>query len=99
MAMTSRESETFSRLLGVDAEPAVVVDPIEPGALGLVVGELAEVVAEPLDARAVEPGPEGGLGHGLAPGQGHPLVVVGGPADHVDVRVDVVHGPRLLGIE
>ena len=35
-------------LLGVDAEPAVVLDAVERGPLRLVLGQLAEVVAEAL---------------------------------------------------
>ena len=69
-----------------------MLDPVAAGPLRLELGELAEVVAEALDAAAVEPGPERRLAHRHAAHQGQPLVVVGGPRDHVDVRVDVVHG-------
>ena len=66
--------------------------PYSRGPVRLVLGELAEVVAEPLRPRAVEPRPERRLADHHAAGQGHPLVVVGGAGDHVDVGVDVVHG-------
>ena len=52
---------------------------------------LTEVVVETLDPRAVEPRPERRLAHHDAPGESHALVVVGGPGDHVNVGVDVVH--------
>src|SRR5581483_8995009 len=58
----------------------------------LELGQVAEVVVEPGGAAAVEPGPEGRLADRGTLGVGHALVVVGGPGDHVDVRVDVLHG-------
>ena len=75
--------------LGVDAEPAQVGDPELRGPADLELGQLPEIIAKPLDARAIKPRPKRRLGHHHAPGQRHPLVVVGGAADHVDVRVDV----------
>jgi hypothetical protein len=78
-------------LLRVDAEPGMMRDLVEPRAVPLELDELAEVVAEPLGPRTVEPRPERRLAHQDAAGQGHPLVVVRGPRDHVDVRVDVIH--------
>ena len=48
-----------------------------------------EVVEEALCAGAVVARPEGRFGDRDAARQSHPLVVVGGPADHVNVGVDV----------
>ena len=86
-------------LLGVDAQPGVVLDAVPGGPLRLELGELAEVVAKAVDAAAVEAGPERRLAHGDAAHLGQRLVVVGGPRDHVDVRVDVVHGGQCRRIQ
>ena len=42
-------------------------------------------------AAAIETGPERGFAHRDAPHLGQGFVVVGGPRDHVDVGIDVVH--------
>ena len=60
--------------------------------LRLELDELLEVVAEPVHAAAVEPGPEGRFAHGDATHARHPLVIVGDAGNHVDVGVDEVHG-------
>ena len=78
-------------LLRVDAQPAKMRQPKLRRALRLVVGELAEVVVEAVDGRAVEARPEGRLAHGGAPGGDHVLIVVSRAADHVAVRFDVAH--------
>ena len=83
----ARQGDVFG-LLGVDAEPAVVADAEQGGAFRLDFGEVAEVVAEALGGAAVEPGPEGRLADRRAAAQGHAVVVVGGPRDHVDVGVE-----------
>src|SRR6266540_1926930 len=66
------------------------------GALRLELGEVAEVVVEALCTAAVETRPERRFGDRGALGVGHALVVVRGPRDHVDVRVDVLHGYSIL---
>ncbi len=99
----ARQSDVLG-LLGIDAQPRVVRDAVGGGAAGLVVGQLAEVVAESLHARPIEARPERRLADHHAAGQGHALVVVGGAGHHVDVGVDVLHrvlislGPRLSRI-
>ncbi len=60
-------------------------------ALWLIVGQLAEVVAEAFDAAAVEAGPESGLAYCSASGGDHGFIVVRGAADHVGVWFDVTH--------
>ena len=79
-------------LLGVDAQPRIVGDPIAGGPPRLHLGDLPEVVTEAVGAPSVEAGPEGRLadGHATHPREG--LVVVGDSRDHVDVGIDVVHG-------
>ena len=67
-------------LLGVDAQPGVVLDAELRGALRLDLGEMAEVIAEALGAAAVEAGPEGRLADGDAAAVGHAMVVVGDAA-------------------
>ena len=66
--------------------------PYQPARFGSNVGELPEVVAKAVDAAAIEAGPKRRLAHGDAAHLGERLVVVGRPRDHVDVRIDVVHG-------
>jgi len=78
-------------LLGVDAQPGVVLDAELGGAFGLELGQMAEVVAEPFGGAAIETGPERRLANGDAAALSHALIVVGHARDHVDVRVDVVH--------
>jgi len=87
------------RLLGVDAEPTVVGDAELGRPLRFDLGQLAEVIVKPVGAGAIEPGPESRLGHRDAAGLGHALVVVGGAADHVNVRIDVGHGKRGAGYQ
>ena len=60
--------------------------------LRLDLGQLPKIVIKASRARPVKAGPEGRLGDRYAAGLGHCLIVVGGPADHVDVGVDVGHG-------
>ena len=91
----ARERDVL-RFLGVDAQPGVMLDAAPAGALRLELGELPEVVAEAVDAAAIEPGPEGRLADGDAAHAGHALVVVGHAGDHVDVGVDVVHRWRAV---
>ena len=93
----TRQRDVLS-LLGIDAKPRIVLDAVCAGALGLVLGELAEVVAEPFRPRAIETGPERGLADHHASRKRHPLVVVGRARNHVDMGIDVRgHGevPRL----
>jgi hypothetical protein len=85
------ELEIFG-FLGVDTEPGEVGEAEFCGALWFVLGELGEVIMEPVDGAAVEAGPERGFADGLAAGGDHFEVVVGGAADHVGVGFDVVHG-------
>jgi hypothetical protein len=77
--------------LGVDAEPAEVLDAEFGGAGGFVFGQLAIVVKKPLGRGAVEAGPEGGFAKGLATDLGDGLVVGSGATDHVGVGLDVFH--------
>ena len=79
-------------LLGVDAQPGVMPHAVPAGPLGLELGQLAEVIAKAVDGAAIEAGPEGRLAHGDAAHLGQRLVVVGDARDHVDVRIDVIHG-------
>lgn len=85
--------------LGVDAEPAEVLDAELGGAGGLVLGELAVVVEEALGGGAIEAGPEGGFAEGFAADLGDGLVVRGGAADHVGVGLDVFHVLRGVGLD
>ena len=80
------------RLLGVDAEPGVVGDAVLGGPLRFGVGQDGEVVEEALRTRSVVARPERRFGDRDTSGEGHALVVVGGPTHHVDVRIDV-HQP------
>ena len=84
-------------LLGVDAKPGLMVDPVQGGPLPFKADQLAKVVAKPFRPRPVKTRPERRLADQDTTGQRHPLVVVGGPADHVDVGIDVTHqyGPDL----
>jgi len=75
----------------VDAEPAVVVDPVFGGALGFVIRELAVVVVKPLGGCAVESRPECRFADGFAASEGHRLVIVSRATDHVGVWFDVFH--------
>src|SRR5262249_26696459 len=62
--------------------------------------EMAEVITEAFRRAAVEAGPERRLAQGDAAAVGHALIVVRDARNHVNVRVDVVHGcssPRLQG--
>ena len=77
--------------LGVDAEPAIVVDAVAGGALGLDFHQVAEIVGEAGGAGPVIPGPERRLGNRHHAAPGHVLVIVGGSADAMDVGVDVFH--------
>ena len=61
------------------------------GALWLVVGELAKVIVETVDAAAVVAGPEGGFANAGAAGGDHVDVIVSHATDHVAVRLDVAH--------
>ena len=79
-------------LFRVDAEPREMGETELGGAFGFVVGELAEVVPETLDAASVETGPESGFANGGASCGDHGFVVVRGTADHVGVGFDVTHG-------
>ena len=85
-----RKSHVFG-FLRIDAEPGEMRERELRGALGLIVGELAKVVVKAVNAAAVKAGPEGGLANGGAPRKTHGFIVVGGPADHVCVRLDVTH--------
>ena len=82
--------------LGVDAKPAPVLDAVGGRSLSLELRQLAKIIAEPLRAGAVETRPERGLAHEHATGQRHPLVVVGNPRHHVDVRIDILHGHTFI---
>ena len=95
IAITSRDRLDVLRLLGVDAQPAVMLDAVLGRPLRLDLGELAEVVAKAIDRAAVEARPKRRLADADAAHLGQGFVVVGGPRDHVDVGVEVVHGARL----
>ena len=49
------------RFLGVDAQPGIMADAEQGGPFRLDLGEMAEVIAEPLGGAAIEPRPEGRL--------------------------------------
>ena len=87
IAITSRDSDTFSASLALMHSQVVVLDAVRGGPLALVFGQLAEVVAKTLDARTIETSPERRLAHEHASGHCHSLVIVGHPRDHVNVRI------------
>src|SRR3954451_19283798 len=64
------------RLLGVDAEPAIVPNAELRGPLRLDLDKVPEVIAKPFRRATVEPGPECRLAHRLTAALGHALVVV-----------------------
>ena len=78
-------------LFGVDAQPGEMLNAKPPRPLRLERGELLEIVAKALDAPPVVPRPEGRLAYSDAAHFGQRLVVVRGPRDHVNMRIDVVH--------
>lgn len=79
------------RFFRIDAEPAKMFDSVFRGALGLVFGELAEIVVKSFGGRPVVAGPEGGFAERFAAGKSELFVVVGAPTDHVGVGFDVFH--------
>ena len=83
--------------LGVDADPAEVLDAVFGGPAWLLLGEVPEVIVEPAGRTAIKPRPERRLGDGHTARLRHPLIVVCGAGDHVDVRVDVFHGAASPG--
>ena len=77
--------------LGVDAEPAVVVDAVLRGALRLEVGELLEVGREGL-GRPVVARPERRLRDQPAAGERQVLVIVRRARAHMGMDLEVLHG-------
>ena len=86
------------RLLGVEADGAVVADAELAGAEPLEADDGGQVVDIGADIGARLAEPEGGLDDGDDAGARHRLVVVGGARDHVDVRIDE-HGAAAAGTE
>ena len=78
-------------LLGIEAKPRKVRQAELRGAARLVIGQLAEVVAETLGGTAIKAGPERRFAHRAATGCDHRGIVVRDAADHVGVRLDVTH--------
>ena len=77
--------------LRIHRHPRVVLDVKLRSALRLEVGELAEVVLEPVGVAAIPPRPERRLGDGDAARQRHLLIVIRRPRHHVRVMIDVLH--------
>ena len=77
---------------GVDAQPAKVGQAELGSALGLVLGQLAELIKKPIYGTAVESGPKRRFANGGTTGSGQPQVIISHPADHVGVWFDVFHG-------
>ena len=69
-----------------------MLDPIDGGTFWFCFGQLAKVVAEPIDTATVVARPESRLAHRHASHPRQRRVVVGGPRHHVNMGVDVVHG-------
>ena len=67
-------------------------DAVPGGALGLELGELAKIIAKAVDGAAIEAGPKRRLAQADAAHLGQRLVIVGGPRDHVNVRIEKIHG-------
>ena len=78
-------------LLGVDAQPAHVVDTELGGTRRLDLREMTKVVDESLYRAAIEPRPKRRFRNGDTPGSGHTNVIIRNPCDHVYVWIDVVH--------
>jgi hypothetical protein len=53
--------------------------------------QMSEVIAKAVGGSPVEPCPKRGFGNRHTTAPGHAVIVVRGPADHVDMRIDVVH--------
>ena len=66
-----------------------MLDAVGSRALAFELCQLAEVIAKPLRARAVEPRPEGRLTDQHAPRQRHSLVVVRHTGHHMNMRIYV----------
>ena len=79
------------RFLGIDTEPAEVLDAELGGAGRFVFRELTIIVVKSLGRGAVVSGPEGGFAKGFAADLSDRLVVRGGAADHMGVGFDVSH--------
>ena len=77
--------------LGIDAEPAKMLDAKFCSTGWFVFGELTVVVIESLGGRAVETGPESRFAKSLATNLGDGLIVGRGSADHVGMWLDVFH--------
>ena len=76
----------------------MMLDSIVCGSFGFCVGELPVVVAEPIHTASIKARPKRRFGNGHAPGLSHAAVVVGSAGDHMDVRIDVLHGASAGGI-
>lgn len=92
-----RQGDIF-RFLGVNAEPSVVLNTELGRPLRFELSQLAEIIAKTLDAPSIEAGPERRFAHCDAAHFGERLIIVGGPRDHMDVRVDVIHGSIAPGL-
>ncbi len=78
-------------LLGVDAQPGEVSDSKLCRPSGFDFGELTEVIPKAIDGATIKASPKCGFAHRHTAHAGEGLVVVGGPGDHVNVWIDVVH--------
>jgi hypothetical protein len=79
------------RLLGVDAEPAKVLDTESGGSLGFVFRELAEIVVKSIRRGAVVTRPERRFTEDFTASKSEFFVVIRRAADHVSVRFNVWH--------
>src|SRR5262249_55172826 len=59
--------------------------------LRFMLGELRKIIKETGGRTAVEASPKGGFANGSAAGSDHVAVVIGHPANHMGMRLDVAH--------
>ncbi len=64
----------------------------------LEVGQLPEVIAEALDAAAIEARPKRRFAQGNTAHLGQSFIIVGGARDHVNMRIDEVHRGSCLQV-
>src|SRR5687768_15153383 len=60
-------------------------------ALGLMLGELGEIIMETLRGAAIEPRPKSGFTNSHATRGCHVDIIIGRAADHMSMRLDVAH--------
>lgn len=77
---------------GVDAEPTVVREMKFFRPFWFMLGQLGKIIVKTLRGSPIKSGPECRFTNSAAAGQGHGLIIVGRPADHVTVGFNIAHG-------